>query len=210
MSGVVTVLSLANGASTEVAADQVAIVGQKDLNERTGQPDPIILPVAHATVPSPVSAPSDQNNGPWAKARVADPAWMTKLIAEGKATPTWVVKSVAQTSEDPSGGFPPNLPAIGTILDPGMRIATDEKQQVKLTNGLDVMTIRPNSAVVLGNVAADAPEADFRAHSRRHRHQGRRSPGQPAADNRSAAFHRNHARRRLRGQHVERRVRRVR
>ena len=161
--GVVTVLSIANGASTEVGADQVAIVGQKDLNERTGQPDPIILSVAHSTMPSVVSTPSDpaDNSGPWAKARVAEPAWMVKLIAEGKATPTWVVKSVAQSTEDPSSGFPPNLPVIGTILDPGMRIATDENQQVKLTNGLDVMTIRPNSTVVLSDAAAASAEPNF-------------------------------------------------
>ena len=166
--GVVTVLSRANGASTEVGPDQVAIVGQKDLNERTGQPDPIILPVARtdATTPRVVAAASipagNSASGPFAKARVADPAWMVKLISEGKATPTWVVKQIAQATDDPANTFAPeNLPVIGTILEPGMRIVTAANQRVKLTNGLDVVTIISTSAIVIGDGLAATDQPDF-------------------------------------------------
>jgi FecR protein len=159
--GAVTVLSLANGASTEVGADQVAIVGQKALNERTGLADPVILPVARTKETTPrvvdpktlVQSLGNDPAGPYAKGRVADGVWVTNFIRENKVTSTWIVKGISS-----SAGFGPDgksglnaLPRPGTVLISGMSIKTGREDEIELTNGHDLVRMKWNTTLVMGD-----------------------------------------------------------
>src|SRR5688572_32909211 len=74
---------------------------------------------------------------------------------------TWIVKSI---SADADGAIIPasamRVPQVGTALATGQRIATGGGQQMILTNGRDLVEIRPNSTVTIGDDDASTAAAN--------------------------------------------------
>jgi hypothetical protein len=93
---------------------------------------------------------------------------------------TWIVKSI---SSDEDGDFIPasalHVPQVGEALAAGQQISTAAGQRMVLVNGRDLMEIRPNTTLTLGDndPATPDPNADLLTGTI-HVEVGKRTPGQ--------------------------------
>ena len=92
---------------------------------------------------------------------------------------TWIVKSI---SADEDGAIIPasamRVPQVGTALVTGQRIATGGGQQMILTNGRDLVEIRPNSTVTIGDDDASTTASNVNLiNGTIHVEVGKRAPG---------------------------------
>ena len=92
---------------------------------------------------------------------------------------TWIVKSISADEDgDIIQASAMRVPQVGTALVTGQRIATGGGQQMILTNGRDVVEIRPNSTVTIGDDDAStaASNVDL-VNGTIHVEVGKRAPG---------------------------------
>ena len=92
---------------------------------------------------------------------------------------TWIVKSISSDEDgDIIQASAMRVPQVGTALVTGQRIATGGGQQMILTNGRDLVEIRPNTTVTIGDDDAStaASNVDL-VNGTIHVEVGKRAPG---------------------------------
>jgi hypothetical protein len=92
---------------------------------------------------------------------------------------TWIVKSISADEDgDIIQASAMRVPQVGTALVTGQRIATGGGQQMILTNGRDLVEIRPNSTVTIGDDDASTAAANVNLiNGTIHVEVGKRAPG---------------------------------
>jgi len=164
MGGAVRVASLETGASTDVGAKMVAIVGRKDLNDRARQSDPVVLALKRTTGSMAIAQSGNDPSGRHWISRMANQAWVIKFEQQKKATPIWVVTNLFS-----SAGLSPDgkstldaLPNPGTVLAAGMTITTGPDDHVQMTNGRDLVILNSNTTIVTGDADPATAEPDLK------------------------------------------------
>ncbi len=92
---------------------------------------------------------------------------------------TWIVKSISSDEDgDIIQASAMRVPQVGTALVTGQRIATGGGQQMILTNGRDLVEIRPNSTVTIGDDDASTAASNVNlVNGTIHVEVGKRAPG---------------------------------
>ena len=92
---------------------------------------------------------------------------------------TWIVKSISSDEEgDIIQASAMRVPQVGTALVAGQRIATGGGQHMVLVNGRDLVEIRPNSTVTIGDDDASTAAANVDlVNGTIHVEVGKRAPG---------------------------------
>jgi hypothetical protein len=92
---------------------------------------------------------------------------------------TWIVKSISADEDgDIIQASAMRVPQVGTALVTGQRIATGGGQQMILTNGRDLVEIRPNSTITIGDDDASTAAANVNlVNGTIHVEVGKRAPG---------------------------------
>ena len=92
---------------------------------------------------------------------------------------TWIVKSISSDEDgDIIQASAMRVPQVGTALVTGQRIATGGGQHMILTNGRDLVEIRPNTTVTIGDDdASTAPSNVDLVNGTIHVEVGKRAPG---------------------------------
>jgi hypothetical protein len=92
---------------------------------------------------------------------------------------TWIVKSISANEDgDIIQASAMRVPQVGTALVTGQRIATGGGQHMILTNGRDLVEIRPNSTVTIGDDDASTAASNVNlVNGTIHVEVGKRAPG---------------------------------
>ena len=92
---------------------------------------------------------------------------------------TWIVKSISSDEDgDIIQASAMRVPQVGTALVTGQRIATGGGQQMILTNGRDLVEIRPNTTVTIGDDDASTAASNVNlVNGTIHVEVGKRAPG---------------------------------
>jgi hypothetical protein len=96
---------------------------------------------------------------------------------------TWIVKSISSDEDgDIIQASAMRVPQVGTALVTGQQIATGAGQHMVLVNGRDLVEIKPNSTLIIGDDDASTPEANVSlVNGAIHVEVGKRAPGKTFA-----------------------------